>query len=54
MLRISILTKGWEYFDIMHKDRLVARIYENGLANIYYSLCLIIYILRKMKILILD
>lgn len=37
MLRISILTKGWEYFDIMHKDRLVARIYENGLANIYYS-----------------
>ena len=31
------LVKGWKYFDIMHKDRKVARIYENGKCTIYYS-----------------
>ena len=30
------LSKGWEYFDIMHKDRQVARICENGKCKIYY------------------
>ena len=30
------LEKGWNYFDIMHKDRRVARIYENGKCKIYY------------------
>jgi len=33
----NILVKGWKYFDIMHKDRKVARIYENGKCTIYYS-----------------
>ena len=32
-----ILTKGWGFFDIMHKDRRVARIYENGRAVINYK-----------------
>ncbi len=32
-----LLIKGWKYFDIMHKDRRVARIYENGRATIYYK-----------------
>ena len=31
------LEKGWNYFDIMHKDRRVARIYENGKCKIYYT-----------------
>ena len=33
----SILAKGWKFFDIMHKDRRVARIYENGKATINYK-----------------
>jgi len=32
----NVLTKGWKYFDIMHKDRQVARIYENGKSSIKY------------------
>ena len=31
------LEKGWNYFDIMHKDRRVARIYESGKCKIYYT-----------------
>lgn len=31
------LQKGWKYFDIMHKDRCVARIYEDGRCTIYFS-----------------
>ena len=32
----SVMSKGWKYFDIMHKDRRVARIYENGKCTINY------------------
>ena len=32
----SVLDKGWKYFDIMHKDRRVARIYESGKCTINY------------------
>lgn len=32
----STMSKGWKYFDIMHKDRRVARIYENGRCTINY------------------
>ena len=32
-----LLAERWKFFDIMHKDRRVARIYENGLATIYYK-----------------
>ena len=32
-----LMTKGWKYFDIMHKDRRVARIYENGKCTINYK-----------------
>lgn len=32
----NVLVKGWKFFDIMHKDRKVARIYENGKCTIYY------------------
>ena len=31
------LSKGWKYFDIMHKDRRVARIYENGKCTMNFS-----------------
>ena len=31
-----ILKKGWQYFDIMHKDRRVARIYENGKCTVSF------------------
>lgn len=30
------MRKGWNYFDIMHKDRRVARIYESGKCTISY------------------
>lgn len=30
------MRKGWKYFDIMHKDRRVARIYENGKCTVNY------------------
>ena len=30
------MQKGWKYFDIMHKDRRVARIYEDGRCSINY------------------
>ena len=33
----NILSKGWNYFDIMHLDRRVARIFENGSCKIYYK-----------------
>lgn len=32
-----LLVKGWGFFDVMHQDRRVARIYENGIATIYYK-----------------
>ena len=32
----QLLAKGWKYFDIMHKDRRVARIYENGKCTINF------------------
>ena len=32
-----ILAKGWKFFDIMHKDRRVARIYENGKCTVNYK-----------------
>ena len=32
----SVLDRGWKYFDIMHKDRRVARIYESGKCTINY------------------
>lgn len=32
----SVMRKGWKYFDVMHKDRRVARIYENGKCTIKY------------------
>ena len=31
------LAKGWHFFDIMHMDRRVARIYENGKCTINYK-----------------
>lgn len=31
-----VLNKGWKYFDVMHKDRRVARIYENGKCTINF------------------
>ena len=31
-----VMQKGWKFFDIMHKDRKVARIYEDGRCTIYY------------------
>ncbi|MBQ2738447.1 MAG: hypothetical protein IJF38_07125 [Clostridia bacterium] len=31
------LEKGWNYYDIMHKDRRVARIYESGRCKVYYT-----------------
>ena len=31
-----LLAKGWKYFDIMHKDRRVARIYENGRVTVNF------------------
>ena len=30
------MQKGWKYFDIMHKDRRVARIYEDGRCTVNY------------------
>jgi hypothetical protein len=32
----SVMSKGWKYFDIMHMDRRVARIYENGKCTVNY------------------
>lgn len=32
----ALLQKGWKYFDIMHINRRVARIYENGKCQVYY------------------
>lgn len=40
-----ILNKGWKYFDVMHKNRRVARIYESGKCTVNfpsfmpYNLC---------------
>ena len=31
-----IMAKGWGFFDVMHKDRRVARIYESGKCRIYF------------------
>lgn len=31
-----LMAKGWKYFDLMHKDRRVARIYESGRCTIIY------------------
>ena len=30
------MQKGWKYFDVMHKDRRVARVYEDGRCTINY------------------
>lgn len=30
------MQKGWKYFDVMHKDRRVARVYEDGRCTISY------------------
>ncbi len=35
-IKQNILQKGWKYFDIMHKNRRVARIYENGKCTVNY------------------
>ncbi len=35
-IKTNLMQKGWKFFDIMHKDRKVARIYENGKCTIYY------------------
>lgn len=35
-IKREIMQKGWKYFDIMHKDRRVARIYEDGRCTINY------------------
>ncbi len=32
-----IMAKGWKYFDLMHKNRHVARIYETGRCTIKFS-----------------
>lgn len=32
----ATMSKGWKFFDIMHKDRRVARIYENGKCTINF------------------
>ena len=32
----NIMQKGWKFFDIMHKDRRVARVYENGKCTVNY------------------
>ncbi len=32
----GVMTKGWKYFDVMHKDRRIARVYENGKCTINY------------------
>ena len=31
-----IMAKGWGYYDVMHKDRRVARIYESGKCTVLY------------------
>ena len=36
-VKTGILAKGWGFFDIMHMDRRVARIYENGKCTINYK-----------------
>ena len=33
----NVLSKGWGYFDIMHLNRKVARIFENGACKIYFK-----------------
>lgn len=35
-IKTNLMQKGWKLFDIMHKNRKVARIYENGKCKIYY------------------
>ena len=35
-VKANLMQKGWKFFDIMHKDRKVARIYEDGRCMIYY------------------
>ena len=32
----QLMTKGWKFFDLMHKNRKVARIYETGKCTIYF------------------
>ena len=36
-VKSGALAKGWHFFDIMHMDRRVARIYENGKCTINYK-----------------
>lgn len=35
-IKREIMQKGWKYFDIMHKNRRVARIYEDGKCTINF------------------
>lgn len=35
-IKRNIMQKGWKFFDIMHKNRRVARIYEDGRCTINY------------------
>lgn len=35
-IKCEKMQKGWKFFDIMHKDRSVARIYEDGRCTINY------------------
>lgn len=35
-VKANLMQKGWKFFDIMHKYRKVARIYEDGRCMIYY------------------
>lgn len=35
-IKREVMQKGWKFFDIMHKERRVARIYEDGRCTINY------------------
>lgn len=35
-INYRLMSKGWGFFDVMHKDRRVARIYESGKCTINY------------------
>ena len=35
-IKANLMQKGWKFFDIMHKNRKVARIYEDGRCTVYY------------------
>ena len=35
-IKQNVMQKGWKYFDVMHKNRRVARVYENGKCTINF------------------